>query len=118
MIDIHELSISDWIVGGTFDGKVAQRVSSLTEMSVDTNIGGLYFPKEVEPLKLDARMLRKNDFVPYINEKREKNYIGVIALLKVGDSFRWNGIEVKYVHVLQNILRVMGFNKLANTFEI
>lgn len=90
---------------------------------------GSYWAREVAPIPLTIEMLLANGFTKFVDGYRRTFYNYVVdnnlmldisdwedegLKVAVGGKFR----ELKYVHELQHILRLIGLGEVANNFKI
>lgn len=73
----------------------------------------------IHPIKLSRGMLLDNCFISYCDD-----VVGIpaIGLELTWDTDRWfanwGNIQIRYVHELQHLLRLVGLRYLANDFKV
>ena len=93
---------------------------------------GLIPWSEIKPINLTAEILKKNGFKHYVTEEDSdifdytegdlgyvfnKTTDGYMSCIDVTASFTITGL-IKYVHELQQALRLCGLDKLANDLKM
>ena len=119
----NELMIGDWVRLVADDSNECLQVSYVRHDGVGFKQYSHFFD-EIEPIPLTEEILKANGFEYReftSGESMHYNHSVTVYLNKDGDIFMLIGGEqrwMKYVHELQQALRLCGLNELAENFRI
>lgn len=129
-MEAEDVMISDWVYVTSICGwecdPIAQHVRAIEYHSyrgsdycdwVSMDCDDEVSLTNIEPIPLTQEILEKNGWM-YDDLCGEYRHANAFVICGRGPFTIFDGIRISYVHELQHALRLAGFKKLANEFQM